>query len=507
MTDQPILRVANVSKKYSIEQSRSRSDAVRDIVSEMFGGRRATHSPEHHDIWALRNISLDLKKGEGLGIIGHNGAGKSTLLKLLTGRYQPTEGTIETSARIGAITQLGIGFNPELSGRQNILVGATMLGFSHKHVLELMDEIINFSGVREFIEQPIKTYSSGMKARLGYAISALMNPDILLIDEVLAVGDLSFKRKCTRHINDFRSKGGSILFVSHDLHAVQFVCDRVIVLERGRMVYEGNVFEGIKAYIHSMEEYQVEAVRASAAAPEPLSVEHPTVAQETAEQAVTEQASVEQADVVDHPEVEPPEYDVKTDEIKATPTPPAVEPAVEPHAGAANLEPSRSFEIVRESGELSEEQPLAIRSVSINPISTADLLTGTTVRIKIRYRSLIPLYPVSWGFSFCTTDGSVIISTAIIGHHGSEVTIPAGEGEVCATVAEMPLLAGRYQLRAGIGDARDGVAFDDVGWRDSPLFFDVNSPDDIYNTIHSIVGDLVVIKANFEEPRVLQPIR
>ena len=492
MADQPILRVSNVSKKYSLEQSRSRSDALRDILSEMFGGHRARHSVEHHDVWALRDISLELKKGEGLGIIGHNGAGKSTLLKLLTGRFQPTSGSIETTARIGAISQLGIGFNAELTGRQNILVGATMLGFSHKHVLDLMDEIIAFSGVGEFIEQPIKTYSSGMKARLGYAISALVNPDILLIDEVLAVGDLSFKRKCTRHINDFRSKGGSILFVSHDLHAVQFVCDRVIVLERGRIVYEGNVFEGIKAYIHSMEEYQVETVGARAAVTETLSIE---------------QATGNQADVIDHPEVERVEHGVSNNKIESTPPPPSMKPEAQSTIEVVKIEPTSVFEIVREAKQLSEERPLCITSVSIHPTSTHDLLTGTSVRIKIRYRSLIPLYPVSWGFSFCTTDGSVIISTAIIGHHGTEVTLPAGEAELSALVAEMPLLAGRYQLRAGIGDSRDGVAFDDVGWYDNPLFFDVKSPDDIYNSIHSIVGDLVAIKANFEEPRLLQQVQ
>lgn len=480
MADQPIIRVTNVSKKYTLEQSRSRSDALRDIVSEMFGGRRSRASIEHHDIWALRDISLELKKGEGLGIIGHNGAGKSTLLKLLTGRYQPTSGTIETSARIGAITQLGIGFNPELTGRQNIFVGATMLGFSHKRVLEVMDEIIKFSGVGEFIEQPIKTYSSGMKARLGYAISALMNPDVLLIDEVLAVGDMSFKRKCTRHINEFRSNGGSILFVSHDLHAVQFVCDRVIVLERGRIVYEGNVFEGIKAYMHSMEESTGESVGASI-----------DVSNGSLEDTATELK-----------EVSSPVDDVNSTQIVSPPLAPPIELAGHAANGSTN-HCSAVFEILRDSPVLSEERPMSITGLSIKPISSEEISTGMPVQIDVMYESLIPLYPVSWGFTFCTADLAVVIATGIIGHHGTELTFPAGKGEVSAVVPELPLLAGRYQLRAGIADPRDGVPFDDIGWRDAPLIFDVKSDDDIINSMHSILGNLVAIKADFAPPRLV----
>lgn len=486
MADESILiKVNDVSKKYTLEHNRSRSDALRDILAEMFGGGRIPHTNEHHDIWALRNISLELKKGEGLGIIGHNGAGKSTLLKLLTGRFRPTLGTIQTTAHMGAITQLGIGFNPELTGRQNILVGATMLGFSHKRALASMDEIIAFAGVGEFIEQPIKTYSSGMKARLGYAISAMMKPDVLLIDEVLAVGDLAFKRKCTRHINQFREAGGSIIFVSHDLHAVQFVCDRVIVLERGRVVYDGNVFEGIKAYTQSMEQFTEEVVGAQ------VPIREQSVEREVAKTSTPALEIEESADV--------PVADLNGKNAKES----SSEPGTSTSSEESDLNWSSQFELTRTSSVLSEEVPLILTGLSISAPSSDELRTGMPARVTVRYQSLIDLYPVSWGFSFFTGDGAVAIGTAVIGHLGTQMTFPKGEGEVSAVIDELPLLAGRYQLRVGVADPGDGVPFDEIGWNDAPLFFQVKSADDIIAGLHSIIGDLVALKVNFEVPQLV----
>lgn len=486
MADEPILiKVKNVSKKYTLEHSRSRSDALRDIFAEMFGGGRIPHTNEHHDIWALRNISLELKKGEGLGIIGHNGAGKSTLLKLLTGRFRPTQGTIETTAHMGAITQLGIGFNPELTGRQNILVGATMLGFSHKRALASMDEIIAFAGVGEFIEQPIKTYSSGMKARLGYAISAMMKPDVLLIDEVLAVGDLAFRRKCTRHINQFREAGGSIIFVSHDLHAVQFVCDRVIVLERGRVVYDGNVFEGIKAYTQSMEQFTEEVVGAQVPTRE-QSVESDAAESSTPPREVEESTKIPVAD-----------SNGKNGQQVSNESGSRTAPE------ESELNWSSQFELTRTTSVMSEEVPLILTGVSISATSSDELRTGMPARITVRYQSLIDLYPVSWAFSFFTGDGAVAIGTAIIGHQGTQMSFPKGEGEVSAVIEELPLLAGRYQLRVGVADPGDGVPFDEIGWNDAPLLFQVKSTDDIIAGLHSIIGDLIALKVSFEVPHAI----
>ncbi|MBX9654125.1 ATP-binding cassette domain-containing protein [bacterium] len=487
MADESILiKVNDVSKKYTLEHSRSRSDALRDILAEMFGGGRIPHTNEHHDIWALRNISLELKKGEGLGIIGHNGAGKSTLLKLLTGRFRPTQGTIETTAQMGAITQLGIGFNPELTGRQNILVGATMLGFSHKRALASMDEIIAFAGVGEFIEQPIKTYSSGMKARLGYAISAMMKPDVLLIDEVLAVGDMAFKRKCTRHINEFREAGGSILFVSHDLHAVQFVCDRVIVLERGRIVYEGNVFEGIKAYTQSVEQFNEDVVGAQV----------PVLSHSAGEELTDNSIAVQKTKKTTEQSL--------ADSNQNNEQPPGNPDKLSSASGVSDVNWSSQFKLTRTTSTLSEETPLALTGLSIAAISSDKLKTGMPAKITLRYQSLIDLYPISWGFSFFTADGAIAIGTAIVGHHGTEMSFPKGEFEVSAVIAELPLLAGRYQLRVGVADPKDGVPFDEIGWKDSPLYFQVESANDIFAGMHSIIGDLVVLRATFETPRPSQ---
>jgi lipopolysaccharide transport system ATP-binding protein len=200
--------------------------------------------------WALRNINFEVKKGEVLGIIGKNGAGKSTLLKILSRITEPTSGRVEIFGRVASLLEVGTGFNPELTGRENVYLNGTILGMNRKEIDRKFAEIVEFSGVEKFIDTPVKRYSSGMKVRLAFAVAAHLDPEILIIDEVLAVGDAEFQRKCLGKMQDISGDGKTILFVSHDLVAVQKLCSKLISLRNGKVSYEGDVAEGVKNYLN-----------------------------------------------------------------------------------------------------------------------------------------------------------------------------------------------------------------------------------------------------------------
>jgi lipopolysaccharide transport system ATP-binding protein len=202
-------------------------------------------------IWALRDISFEVKKGEVLGIIGRNGAGKSTLLKILCKVTDPTEGAAEIRGRVSSLLEVGTGFHQELTGRENIYLNGTVLGMTKKEVDRKFDEIVDFSGVEKFIETPVKRYSSGMRVRLAFSVAAHLEPEILLIDEVLAVGDADFQKKCLKKMEDVGRKGRTVLFVSHNMPAVNRLCHRAILLENGRLVDDGLASKIINKYLVS----------------------------------------------------------------------------------------------------------------------------------------------------------------------------------------------------------------------------------------------------------------
>ncbi len=198
---------------------------------------------------ALRGVSFDVKSGQTLGIIGENGSGKSTLLKILAGISKPTAGTVVTQGRISALIELGAGFHPEISGRENIFINGVILGLSRKQIQEKYDEIVRFAELEEFIDNPVKSYSSGMFMRLGFSIAINVNPDILLVDEVLAVGDASFVPKCLDKINEFRRHDKTIIYVSHDLSTIDRICDDVIWIKKGKIEMRGYPKRVIDAYL------------------------------------------------------------------------------------------------------------------------------------------------------------------------------------------------------------------------------------------------------------------
>ncbi len=191
------------------------------------------------EMWALQDVSFEVKQGEALGIVGHNGAGKTTILKLLSSITVPTRGQITIRGRLAALIEVGSGFHPELSGRENVFLHGAMLGMRRSEIMRKMDGIIDFSGVEKYIDEPVKRYSSGMYVRLGFSVAAHLEPDIVLLDEVLAVGDVAFQTKCLDRISTLRKSGATIVFVSHDLASIYRICDRAILLDRGRMLMDG----------------------------------------------------------------------------------------------------------------------------------------------------------------------------------------------------------------------------------------------------------------------------
>jgi lipopolysaccharide transport system ATP-binding protein len=239
----------NVSKKFRRgERHDSLRDAITAAVKRPFTARRAKDALGDQEFWALRDVSFQVQPGEALGVIGPNGAGKSTVLKLLTKILRPNIGRAWTRGRVGALIEIAAGFHPDLTGRENLFLQGAILGMSRAEIARKMDTVIEFSGIRDFIDTPVKRYSSGMNARLGFAIAAHVDPDVLLIDEVLAVGDFTFQQKCYDRLVEFRRAGAAIVFVSHNMQAIVSLCDRALLLRPGKSPIIGSVGDVAAAY-------------------------------------------------------------------------------------------------------------------------------------------------------------------------------------------------------------------------------------------------------------------
>src|SRR3989344_5449148 len=239
----------SVNKSYSISRFKYKrlADDVGQIFQRVLTQKRRTIQKEK--FVALTNVSFTVKRGESLGIIGENGAGKTTILKLISKVTYPDSGDIKVNGKIGAFIELGAGLHPELSGRENIYLYGAILGMKKKEIDEKFGDIVKFSGLRKFLDTPIKRYSSGMYARLGFSVVSFMDPDILLIDEVLAVGDKNFQQKCLTKMHNFSKSDKTLIFISHNLDAVKKICDKVLVIEKGKIVFEGSTDLAIKTYL------------------------------------------------------------------------------------------------------------------------------------------------------------------------------------------------------------------------------------------------------------------
>jgi lipopolysaccharide transport system ATP-binding protein len=249
----PLMSAHRVGKKYSRSLKRSLWYGVRDIGRELL--LKKEQPPDaalrHGEFWAVNDVSFELHRGEALALIGPNGAGKSTMLKMLSGLIRPDTGHIHVRGRTGALIELGAGFDPVLSGRENIMVSAAVLGLTSSEVNELLPKIIAFSELEDFVDTPVKYYSSGMNARLSFAVASHLNPTVFLVDEVLAVGDIDFQRKCINHMLRYLSGGGALILVSHSPYLIQSVCNRGIVINSGRMQFIGTAVDALNHYLAS----------------------------------------------------------------------------------------------------------------------------------------------------------------------------------------------------------------------------------------------------------------
>jgi len=232
-----IVRLEAVSKRFVLLRDKSVKERLLNITAS-----RA----HRQEFWALRDIELSIPAGATVGLVGHNGSGKSTLLKLIGGILQPTSGSVSRRGRLAALLELGAGFHPDLTGRENVYLNAALLGMSRADTRAAFDQIVDFSGVEDFIDTAVKFYSSGMYVRLAFAVAVHVDPDLLLVDEVLAVGDEAFQAKCLDRIREFQQEGRTIVLVSHAAPQVEQLCDRVVVLHHGAMIFDGGASEGIR---------------------------------------------------------------------------------------------------------------------------------------------------------------------------------------------------------------------------------------------------------------------
>jgi len=252
------ISIENLGKRYSIGQKRAKSDGMRHVLEKAMRApfkwlqSRWQKSIEDVDFWALKGVSLQIKQGEVVGIVGRNGAGKSTLLKILSRITIPTEGRISIDGRIASLLEVGTGFHPELTGRENVFLNGAILGMTRAEILRKFDEIVEFSEIERFLDTPVKHYSSGMYVRLAFAVAAHLDPDILICDEVLAVGDAAFQKKCLAKIRSFAESGKTVLFVSHNMDTIRNLCARIIWIKGGRLHMDGPAEDVIEGFVSEL---------------------------------------------------------------------------------------------------------------------------------------------------------------------------------------------------------------------------------------------------------------
>lgn len=261
MSDDVVIRAEGLGKKYSIgHQAADRQNTLRDTISHGFAnfarttrdlvrGKPIIAGDDIEDLWALKNVGFEIQRGQTTGIIGRNGAGKSTLLKVISRITEPSEGQVEIRGRVASLLEVGTGFHPELSGRENIFLNGAILGMSRAEIRRKFDEIVDFAGIEKFLDTPVKRYSSGMYVRLAFAVAAHLEPEILIVDEVLAVGDAEFQQKCLGKMQDVAGQGRTVIFVSHNVGLIQQLCDFGIHLDQGQLANVGPIEGCVRSYL------------------------------------------------------------------------------------------------------------------------------------------------------------------------------------------------------------------------------------------------------------------
>lgn len=413
-----VIKFSNVSKQFTLHHERARS--FQDVVVSLFGLRTPSKrgipmpQPAREAFWALRDVSFGVYAGEVVGIIGENGSGKSTTLKLITRILEPSSGSVSVKGKVSALLEVGTGFHPELSGRENIFLNGSLLGLSRKEMTARYEDIVDFSEVGEFIDTPVKHYSSGMVMRLGFAVAVHVDPDILLTDEILAVGDEGFQRKCLDYISTLRKRGVTIIFVSHALEAVRSLCRRVIWLDHGRMIADGPAGEVIDRYLTYENARHEDRLRAGS-----TGENQPTVAAPTPMELVA---------------------DDRHDEN------------IEEESGGTSVEPDAVPVVPDTPGSrwtTGEIQITGVAFIDGGGSETSLFHTGQPLTIRIKYDARKKLERPIFGLALFTENGTQINGPNT---RFSGLDIPAieGTGYVDYNVAELPLLAGHYSVTVAV---------------------------------------------------------
>jgi lipopolysaccharide transport system ATP-binding protein len=400
-----VLTVSHLSKHYAQQLRRSLWYGVADIAREL-AGARGDHRLRAGEFRALDDVSFELARGEALAIVGQNGAGKTTLLKVLSGLLKPDAGEVRLHGTVGALLELGTGLHPLLTGNENIQLGSALRGLTKSQATALHERVVEFAELGEFIDAPLQSYSAGMRARLAFALAAHLEPDILLVDEVLAVGDAAFQRKCVNHIKAFLARGGALLLVSHNTHQVQSICDRGLFLDRGRVAFRGNAVETLN---HLFEQRL--------------------------------------------------DGDGSTQRVAA------------PAMG-----------------------PIIIHDVLAEPLQSDTIRTGEPLRITVRYRA-DERVDAMWGFGVWTADQWV----CVLGQSDlTKRTLERGDGELTCVLPKLPLVAGRYSLRAAIQDFATQRPLALYGWYDAPAILDVRADPGFLTNVQMELHQLVTVDVEWE---------
>jgi len=423
-----IITVANVSKCFHLRPDRPRSFQELLVSTLKRGPRRV---PEQ-EFWALRDVSFTVQPGETLGVIGANGSGKSTCLKLLTRIIEPTAGTVKVSGRVSALLELGAGFHPELTGRENTFLYSAVLGLRRQEMARRFEDVVAFAELERFIDIPVKFYSSGMYVRLAFAVATNVNPDVLLVDEVLAVGDQSFQAKCFERIQELQARGVTIVFVSHSLDVVRTLCGHTLWLENGVLREDGATESVVARYLESVRRKEELAAQ----------LKREAQAKESAKVEAPERASDERA-------------------IQAAPSPagrPASPPSV-PEATGQPEEPSSLLASRRRRWGSREVEIVDVRFLGRDNQEQLILRTGEPMTIVIRYVAHQGVEKPVFGVAFHRHDGLHI--------HGTNTTLAKFEipliegcGEVRYCVDTLPLLEGTYHLSVAVHNVAETQMYD-----------------------------------------------
>lgn len=416
-SDTVSIHVENLGKRYSIYSKPQ--DRLKEALMARGAGLLG-RSPKAYsqEFWALSNVSFDVKKGETVGIVGRNGSGKSTLLQMICGTVTPTTGSVKTHGRVAALLELGAGFNPEFTGRENVYLNASLLGLTYEQIDQRFDSIAAFADIGEFIESPVKKYSSGMFARLAFSVAIHTEPDILIVDEILAVGDAAFQRRCLKKFYEIRDMGCTILFVSHDQYQVKSICQRALYLERGVQKAFGPAGRVIDQYTIDMQ-----AALREFEAKEEAAGKH----------AVAAPAELEELDTSNPPGAEGTDASVKMDA--------AVAKATGKAGPLYRKEPDRLYEI----DEVWLSTPGGER---VDRISTGDPL-----KLNVRFHAVSPIVPEDMSFVFNLyrhDDLYICGTTTLMDGYDAHAGVPSGHFSV--NFPSVPLLSGSYKWRVAIND-------------------------------------------------------